>query len=155
MASEGAPFLPSKETALARDETYLTTYTGQRRWSQFGSRTFFTHLGIFVLYALTSIFLVKSQRCIAVQPQAAVDNLRFSYSPTLFHRLNASPYAGQPSPEIDRAWDALLAPMHITVSKAELERSNQDSVALPESGGYLGWLGVFHELHCIVNLPYS
>ena len=152
MASEGAPFLPSKETALDRGDTYQAEYTGHRPWSRFGLRSLLLiHLGILILYAVTSIFLVRSQRCTDVQPPAAVDNLHFSYSPTLFHRLNATPYAGPPSPEIDHAWDALLAPMHITVSKAELERSNQDSVALPESGGYLGWLGVFHELHCIVN----
>ena len=40
--------------------------------------------------------------------------------------------------------------MHIRVTEAELRRDTQDSVALPESGGYLGWLGVFHELHCVV-----
>ena len=152
MASEGAPFLPSKETASDRDDTYPAKYTGQRRWSTFGPRAILTHLGILVLYATTSIFLIRSQRCSAVRsPPAAIDNLQYSYHPTLFHRLNATPYAGPPSPEIDRAWDALLAPMHISVSKTELQRSNQDSVALPESGGYLGWLGVFHELHCIVN----
>ena len=151
MASEGAPFLPSKETALDRDDTYLATYTGRRRWSPYGSRVILTHLSIFVLYTVTSIFLVRSQRFNDVRPPAAIDNLQFSYRPTLFHRLNSTPYAGRPSPDIDRAWDALLAPMHITVSRIELERSNQESVALPESGGYLGWLGVFHELHCIVN----
>ena len=41
--------------------------------------------------------------------------------------------------------------MHIRVSEAELRRDNQQSVALTEGGGYLGWLGVFHELHCIVR----
>ena len=40
--------------------------------------------------------------------------------------------------------------MHIRVTEAELRRDNQDSVELPEGGGYLGWLGVFHELHCVV-----
>ena len=43
--------------------------------------------------------------------------------------------------------------MHIRVSEAELERGNQESVILPEGGGYLGWMGVFHELHCIVSCP--
>jgi len=42
--------------------------------------------------------------------------------------------------------------MHIRVTEAELRRDNQDSVALPEGGGYLGWLGVFHELHCVKML---
>ena len=41
--------------------------------------------------------------------------------------------------------------MHIRVTAAELGRNNQESVTLTEGGGYLGWLGVFHELHCIVR----
>ena len=69
----------------------------------------------------------------------------------VFHNLSMSPYAGPPSPEIDAAWSNLLAPMHIRVSEAELRRDNQESVRLPEGGGYLGWMGAFHELHCIVS----
>lgn len=41
--------------------------------------------------------------------------------------------------------------MHIRITEEELRRDNQASVALTEGGGYLGWLGVFHELHCIVR----
>lgn len=108
-----------------------------------------------VLYTVFAIFVIISQRCNAVLPPAAIENLDIVYTPTVFHRLNATPYAGPPLPEIDTAWDALLAPMHISVSKEELKRDNQESVALPESGGYLGWMGVFHELHCIVNNGYS
>lgn len=42
--------------------------------------------------------------------------------------------------------------MNMRFSKQELERVNQDSVALPQGGGYLGWYGVFHELHCVVRI---
>lgn len=147
MTSEGAPFLPHKEVELDPDDTYQATYSKQRQCS----KALLAHFGLIVLYTVAAIFLIRSQRQIVVRPPAAVDNLQFSYSPMLFHRLNTTPYAGPPSPELDMAWDTLLAPMHIAVSKAELERDNQESVALPESGGYLGWLGVFHELHCIVS----
>ena len=81
---------------------------------------------------------------------AAIDNLVIEYTSSLFQNLSDSPYAGRPSPAIEAAWSDLLAPMHIRVTEAELRRDNQDSVALPEGGGYLGWLGVFHELHCVV-----
>lgn len=153
MASEEAPFLPSKETASDPDDTHEATHqvirSKQRRWS----KALLMHFGLILLYTVTTIFLIISQRRTAMRPPAAIDNLQIQYTSMLFHRLNATPYAGPPSPEIDSAWDALLAPMHISVSKFELERDNQDSVALPESGGYLGWLGVFHELHCIVSHP--
>lgn len=83
-----------------------------------------------------------------------MDDLRIKYKQTIFHNLTGNPYAGAPTPELDAAWDDLLAPMHIRVSQGELRRDNQKSVALIEGGGYLGWLGVFHELHCVVRLSH-
>ena len=71
----------------------------------------------------------------------------------LFQNLTSNPYAGPPMPAIDEAWEKLLAPMNIRVSDAELALSHQTSVDLPENGGHLAWLGVFHELHCIVSGP--
>ena len=41
--------------------------------------------------------------------------------------------------------------MSIRVTKAELEAHGQKSIKLP-GGGYLAWLGVFHELHCVVRV---
>lgn len=90
----------------------------------------------------------------SIQPTAAISNLALSYTTSLFQNLSQSPFAGKPSPEIDAAWEDLLAPMHIRVTATELRRTNQESVALTEEegGGYLAWLGVFHELHCIVRI---
>ncbi len=85
---------------------------------------------------------------------AAFNDLTFRMSDTVFHNLSQSPFAGIPSPEVDAAWDNLLAPMHMRISLQELQRDNQQSVQLPEGGGYLGWMGVFHELHCIVCKVY-
>jgi Mycotoxin biosynthesis protein UstYa len=65
--------------------------------------------------------------------------------------MHDSPYVGPPSAPLDMAWQSLLANMSIRVSKAELERHGQNSVALPE-GGHLAWLGVFHQLHCVVSV---
>ena len=64
--------------------------------------------------------------------------------------MRESPYVGPPTPELDVAWRDLMGNMSIRVTKAELERTGQRSVELPQ-GGYLAWLGVFHELHCIVS----
>ena len=80
-----------------------------------------------------------------------IQHLSQIYESKTFHNLTNNPYAGQPSPEVDAAWEALLAPKHIRISEEELRRDNQDSVSLPEGGGHLGWLGVFHEMHCIVR----
>lgn len=40
--------------------------------------------------------------------------------------------------------------MSIRVSENELIRNNQTSVYLP-NGGFLAWLEIFHELHCVVS----
>ena len=52
---------------------------------------------------------------------------------------------------IDEAWLKLLEPMNTRVTAEELAKRNQTSIALPKGGGYLAWLEVFHELHCIVG----
>lgn len=44
----------------------------------------------------------------------------------------------------------MLNSITLRVSKEELERQNQTSVQLP-GGGYMAWLGMSHELHCIVS----
>lgn len=71
----------------------------------------------------------------------------------IFKRFTAfqdSPFTGSPGPDSDRAWHDLLSNMSVRVSREELERGNQTSVELPD-GGYMAWLGVFHELHCVVG----
>jgi hypothetical protein len=45
----------------------------------------------------------------------------------------------------------LLNNMSVRVTADELAAHGQSSVALP-NGGYLAWLGVFHELHCVKML---
>ena len=68
----------------------------------------------------------------------------------MFRNLSGNAFAGPPSVHIDAAWDSMMAPMHMRVTLEELDRAQQNSVALPEGGGYLAWLQSFHELHCIV-----
>jgi len=75
----------------------------------------------------------------------------FSFKPTTFHNLSRTRYAGDKSEEsLKESWDSLLKPMNMRFSQEELDIVNQESVALPEGGGYLGWFGVFHSLHCVV-----
>lgn len=82
--------------------------------------------------------------------QTAIDNLVVAAASKPYDDFEQSPYAGLPSPSIDAAWHYLLEHTTIRVTPTELNRSNQTSVELP-GGGYMAWLGVFHELHCIVS----
>ena len=87
-------------------------------------------------------------------PNAAAPILDVPYmaEPKIFPTIHNNPFAGRPNASIDEAWHNLLEPISIRVSKDELKRTRQSSVELPEGGGYLSWVGVYHELHCLVGM---
>lgn len=90
----------------------------------------------------------------------ALTNPPLRYIPTLSVPAGSSPYAGGPSnPGVDAAWHELMSRISMRVSNAELQRNgnHRESVSLPEDaeggggeGGKLVWLGVWHQLHCLV-----
>ncbi|KAH8602300.1 hypothetical protein B0O99DRAFT_708021 [Bisporella sp. PMI_857] len=86
--------------------------------------------------------------CLGTDYKPAIYNLTVRHSQESQNLYAFSQYAGPPAPNIDKAWHELLSPIDIRVTKEELERNNRTSVELPE-GGYLAWLGVFHEVHCV------
>ena len=86
--------------------------------------------------------------------QIAINHLGVAVAPKAYDDFEKSPFAGLPSPSIDASWHYLLEPTTIRVTSEELAQSNQTSVTLP-GGGYMAWLGVFHELHCIVSCLYN
>lgn len=53
----------------------------------------------------------------------------------------ANPYKGPPSSELDDAWNRLLAPSAVRVSKEDLDRINRTSIPLKDGSGYFGTLG--------------
>ncbi len=66
----------------------------------------------------------------------------------LFDPFPSSVFSGEPRPESELAWHNLMNNMSVRVTREELEAHDQTSVELP-GGGYLAWLGAFHELHCV------
>lgn len=73
----------------------------------------------------------------------------------MYMNLDNNPFAGPPDPAIDAAWHKFMENINIRVSKKEMARTRQTSVELPEGGGDLAWLGVYHELHCLVSISAS
>uniref|UniRef100_A0A093X8V6 Uncharacterized protein n=1 Tax=Talaromyces marneffei PM1 TaxID=1077442 RepID=A0A093X8V6_TALMA len=55
-----------------------------------------------------------------------------------------TPFAGDPSPELDQAWHDLLE-----VSKEDLDYYNVTSLPLADGTGFASELFVTHELHCL------
>lgn len=60
---------------------------------------------------------------------------------------------GGRSTQADDAWTDLLANISVRVSQEELNRNgnHRESVDLPQ-GGHMAWIGVFHQLHCLVSI---
>ena len=122
------------------------------RRSAFCTHAYLIHL---LILACNTILCMLALKGVFSSPSTisndAVRGLDISIQDAVLHNLSRSAFAGPPpDASIDGAWEALLAPMDMRVSKDELAQSGQSSVALPEGGGNLVWLGVFHELHCIV-----
>ena len=75
------------------------------------------------------------------------------WEPRLFEsQIEASnSFKGPPRPELDEAWNKLLGPTSIRVSKETLDRINRTSVPLLDGSGYMAGLDVYHQLHCLVS----
>lgn len=81
----------------------------------------------------------------------AIDNLNVQHDPEARNFNVSSRFVGSSHHRVDEAWKQLLANMDIRVTRQELQRNGRTSISLP-GGDYLAWLGVFHELHCVVGL---
>ncbi|KAF2008284.1 hypothetical protein BU24DRAFT_498070 [Aaosphaeria arxii CBS 175.79] len=70
---------------------------------------------------------------------------------------NANPdlhsvYTEHPSDAVDAAWDRLIKPVYIVAEKDEVKMSKEnpdDTMRFMDFEGYLGALGVYHNLHCL------
>ncbi|KAI9685222.1 MAG: hypothetical protein M1822_004595 [Bathelium mastoideum] len=65
-----------------------------------------------------------------------------------------SSFSGKPSPELDKSWHDLLNAENIKLEPEIMKYYGREDigVALPEGGGYIGTLNVYHELHCLKRL---
>ncbi|OTA99908.1 hypothetical protein M426DRAFT_66929, partial [Hypoxylon sp. CI-4A] len=63
-----------------------------------------------------------------------------------------SPFAGYPTPETEAAWGQLMKGINIKIFPDEMERLGYTSLVMKDGSGFLGALGVYHELHCIKRL---
>ncbi|TVY82612.1 Cyclochlorotine biosynthesis protein R [Lachnellula suecica] len=109
------------------------------------------HSALIVMYTIVFGVVVWSSQSPAPTALYPIPSLKFSYISAPYTDFEHSPFSGPPSESVDKAWHNLLAKTTLRVSHSELQLSNQASVELPE-GGYMAWLGVYHQLHCIKML---
>jgi len=149
MEIEKEQLLP--ETVGESLENQLPDSKKKSRIRRFGPAVL-SHFLLFSAYAtILTLYVWKDSRNDHTSVHPLPDlNIRYEARP--YTDYITSPYAGLPSFEVDEAWHELLSQVSIRVSGAELKASNQTSVELPDGGGYMAWLGVHHELHCIKML---
>lgn len=160
MALDSEPLLPL--TLQEKDAAPMADLKPQKYKRLASSiRTVSIHTGLILLYTVVSLITIRTSTGTSgshILNHGPQNQISASIVPgndklerKLYETLDRNPFAGPPDPSIDRAWHGLLENIHIRVTEEELDRSQQTSVLLPEGGGYLSWLGVYHELHCLVD----
>ncbi|OQV05017.1 hypothetical protein CLAIMM_09821 [Cladophialophora immunda] len=82
----------------------------------------------------------------------ALDAIEYNYRSLFDESIQ---YGGLPSPEIDANWDDLVAERPFALTEVEVTDKLRHSATKAvhfteeEGGEYLGFLEVFHQLHCI------
>ncbi|MCJ1391626.1 hypothetical protein MMC18_004491 [Xylographa bjoerkii] len=151
-APEKVPFLEfsQDEAALLQERSRFPPYGHESSWKWTWRRALVFQLLLVSCYTAVSITAVRMYAQPKQHSRGLVD-LSIQSEPHLYSNLNRNAFAGRPDPQIDASWHQLLNDINIRVSQTELEEMKQSSVSLPEGGGYLSWLGVYHELHCLVR----
>jgi hypothetical protein len=167
METESQPFLATIKDVSNHCAQHATRKAEKRSRKRTFSIVLF-HILLIIAYTTVSIVVIRSDARKACPPlrgrvpfpylstpysltPVAIDNLKVEHDPEARNLYVSSRFAGSSHHLVDEAWQQLLANIDIRVTQQELQRNNRSSVSLP-SGGYLAWLGVFHELHCVVGL---
>lgn len=134
----------------------------------------------FLIILYTSLFIVAYNK--AGSASNDVDELGIPYVKKVFEvnpALNESVariYTGEPSGELDAAWERLLQCMwalavyisflskqilmsvdsNIRIPEVEIRRLGRldETVRFTDGSGYFGQMTMFHHLHCIVSRPF-
>ena len=147
------------EGERAAAEEYVRKNTFQSGQSRMNWSLVTIHGVLLSLYSLVTLAIIwnltrkehsSPPRCSEVFP--AVDDLEIEFQKSNTEVYEMSGYHGTPNAEMDRLWEDLIRSRFIAVSHDELERSGRTSIAIKPEGPYLAWLGIFHELHCLVSV---
>ncbi|USW55958.1 Putative mycotoxin biosynthesis protein UstYa [Septoria linicola] len=127
-----------------------------------------THHVLFVLHAifLTAnagllAFSISSSRTRQSICHISAGDAEELYSPAqaiIQHEIRipnvspGGPFTGLPRRELDEAWSDLLVPSMVDMPAAEMSKMNKSSIAVRGTGGYVGYYGVFHQLHCLKRI---
>ncbi|KFY43935.1 hypothetical protein V494_01756 [Pseudogymnoascus sp. VKM F-4513 (FW-928)] len=127
-------------------------------WKRYASLIVLNSI-VFIIYA-ASLYVVAShvsKKCqqgpnLVFSP--AYDAVQWEEYKFKENSQEHGPFSGYPRPEIDENWDKLLNAENIILEPEVMRHYGREElgVAVPEGGGYLGTLNVYHELHCIKRI---
>ncbi|KAH8726596.1 hypothetical protein GQ44DRAFT_705204 [Phaeosphaeriaceae sp. PMI808] len=148
------------------EEYFLGSQTVESQYMRLGWKKSFTKRFIYLfstfnLLILSANILIPAHRVYFQKPALSTSTcynhfpnhllgavVDYEDEPQLFTKFQDSLFTGSPKKETDKAWHQLMENMVIRVTEDELTSRNQTSLPLPR-GGFMAWLGVHHELHCI------
>ncbi|KAK3349067.1 hypothetical protein B0T25DRAFT_623934 [Lasiosphaeria hispida] len=129
---------------------------------------FLSHPSVFALQTLTILFLAAysiklhypsdlacARQLSPYSPYLESEDLRYVEFMAQNHLMQPSPYRGRPTPEIEESWLKLwrVPTIHLPETKlAALNKtpaSDYTHVSPEYGGGVMGFLDVFHQLHCL------
>ncbi|KAI0381223.1 hypothetical protein F5Y04DRAFT_86075 [Hypomontagnella monticulosa] len=154
--SEAEPLYPLSEGNTEAPRRHRKARCGRRTHSRFANT--FVVVAYLILVILYFILLI---RFITSKPGAIDPGLFPSLARSSAFRqqnrvfpltVKGTPFAGDPSAELDRAWHDLLEDTTIRVAKEDLAYYNVTSLPLADGSGFASELFVTHELHCLKKI---
>ncbi|KAF2139772.1 uncharacterized protein K452DRAFT_352505 [Aplosporella prunicola CBS 121167] len=150
----------SSSLPLAYPQTLYSPFRrGRSVWSRYRN-LIIAHIVLFFVYAAVLVSVAsrrsKSPRDSGLPFSPAIEALEFEeHKFSLEDRIQErGSFSGKPSPQLDQAWHDLLNYENIKLEPEVMKHYEREDigVALPEGGGYIGTLNVYHELHCLKRL---
>ncbi|MCJ1360357.1 MAG: hypothetical protein MMC33_010362 [Icmadophila ericetorum] len=152
-ATSETPFLPKKEPTDGFESEHQARPIHNAGWFQRNKKCLLSNLVVIAicatLGAINHYWYLGRFQC---APQSLV------YTPAQnsleYVKVRMDTAGGDESKYIgfddkaDEAWTDLTSRNHVRLSDEDLRAINQTSISLG-SGGHLGMLGVYHELHCV------
>ncbi|RAK78074.1 uncharacterized protein BO72DRAFT_495607 [Aspergillus fijiensis CBS 313.89] len=148
METESQPFLTPTATDGDQQQQKGWWHQVQHTCKSSFSKPIALWIGVPVL--INAFVLISLTSWVAHQ----LRGLQRHFVPTKFTDYSQTAYFQDPGSLADAAWEDLLGDMFIRVSTEELDLANQTSISLPRDDKHLAWLGVYHDLHCIVQPPF-
>ncbi|KAI0014797.1 hypothetical protein F4780DRAFT_766845 [Xylariomycetidae sp. FL0641] len=155
---EAEPLWPSpEEKGRPEDWTSARGHEGKRYHGRCIAILIGLYAILLALYVVLLIGVVKGERPALPDESILFPSLEqssaFRRSDRVFPLTVAgTPFAGDPSPELDQAWHELLKDTTIRVSEQDLEFYNVTSLPLADGSGYASELFLTHELHCLKKI---